>query len=196
MTPDRMKEKVGKALSNLLKDESFRPHAHGNFRRQWRSEDERCPSPDERPVNETRSFTAGRVGKRRPGRQDPRTSCLSRVGRAKVGAMSLRIATFNVENLMNRFDFSGFPQPAQPGPDAGALPDQGRGGIPAAGAGARDCAYRRHAPTHRARHRRDPRRHHLPAGGRQYRGAEGLRIRLSLQDDRRGLPAEIHDPGQ
>jgi predicted extracellular nuclease len=28
--------------------------------------------------------------------------------RAKVTAMSLRLATFNVENLMNRFDFSGY----------------------------------------------------------------------------------------
>jgi predicted extracellular nuclease len=27
---------------------------------------------------------------------------------AKVTAMSLRLATFNVENLMNRFDYSGY----------------------------------------------------------------------------------------
>ena len=110
--------------------------------------------------------------------------------------MSLRLATFNVENLMNRFDFSGYPQPASPGPDAGAVRDRQRGGIPAAGAGAHDRARRRHAPADRARHRGDPRRHHLPAGGRQHRGAEGLRIRLSVQDGGPGLPPEIHDVRQ
>lgn len=35
-------------------------------------------------------------------------SCLHRYLQAKVTAMSLRLATFNVENLMNRFDFSGY----------------------------------------------------------------------------------------
>src|ERR1051325_5461649 len=35
-------------------------------------------------------------------------SCFRPRLQAKVTAMSLRLATFNVENLMNRFDFSGF----------------------------------------------------------------------------------------
>lgn len=35
-------------------------------------------------------------------------SCFRLRLRAKVTAMSLRLATFNVENLMNRFDFSGY----------------------------------------------------------------------------------------
>ena len=41
-------------------------------------------------------------GGQRPG------PCLRACLRAKVTAMSLRLATFNVENLMNRFDFSGY----------------------------------------------------------------------------------------
>ena len=58
---------------------------------------------DERRMNESVPSTATCA----TGASDP-VQLVFREDRAKLAAMSLRIATFNVENLMNRFDFSGF----------------------------------------------------------------------------------------
>ena len=106
--------------------------------------------------------------------------------------MSLRLATFNVENLMNRFDFSGYRNQLNQDRTLALFDIQSEAEyklLEQARAIAQSDDTRQ---LDGAGHRGHPRRHHLHAGGRQYRGAEGLRIRLSVQDGGAGLPTEIH----
>ena len=88
--------------------------------------------------------------------------------------------------------FFRLPQPAPPGPYAGAV--RYPAARPNTGCWSRRAPSR--TPTTRASSPRSPSPRpaptSLPAGSRQHRGAEGFRIRLSVQDGGAGLPPEIH----